>query len=92
MNLSEEQLSEIENMAGLFFSIEDIGINIDLPLHEVEELREIVEKDTSNVIYRRYHKGRLTNEVKLRTAINQSALNGSNPAQNTMLNFRQQNL
>lgn len=92
MNLNEEQLKEVETMAGLFFSPEKIGIALELDLHEVDEFKEIIKSDPSNPIYKAYHKGDLTTEVELRAAIKQSALNGSNPAQNTMLNFREQTL
>ena len=36
MNFSEDQLKEIEDMAGLFFGAEDIAINLELTEEETE--------------------------------------------------------
>ncbi len=92
MNLTEEQLKELGEMAGLFFELEDIMINLGIPIHEKEDFEYILEFEKENPIFNAYHKGRLASEVKLRTAINQASLNGSNPAQQAMLDFRKQML
>ena len=90
MNLNEEQLKELEVMGGLFFDVEDIMINIGLPLYEKEEFESILKHEKDNPIFLAYHKGRLKLEVELRTATKQAALNGSNPAQTAMWNLRAQ--
>ena len=88
MNLTEEQLKELEELASLFLPIEDIRIALELPVHEMTELEDIILFQKDNRIYQAYHKGRLQAEIELRISIKKAALNGSNPAQSAMMNFR----
>ena len=90
MNLSEEQLSEIENMAALFFSTEDIAINVGLTGEDAEYFNVAVEFKSVEPCSMAYYRGRLTAEIELRKSIKQSALNGSTPAQTAMLNFERE--
>jgi hypothetical protein len=90
MNLSGELLEEVENMAGLFFSVPDIMICLEIPIHQEEEFSEILKYNTGHPLYKAYHKGRLTAETELRQSIKMAALNGSNPAQNAMIHFKEQ--
>jgi hypothetical protein len=87
MNFSEDQLNEIEQMAGLFFSIEDIADNLELDEQTLETLKLDFELK-QGVFYKAYRKGWLVSEVKLRKSIEKAAENGSNPAQQMMLNFQ----
>lgn len=87
MNLTEEQLSEVEEMAGLFFSIDNIADNLELDETELETLKLDFELKRGD-FYKAYRRGWLTNEVKLRKSIEKAAENGSNPAQQMMLNFQ----
>lgn len=88
MNFSEEQLKEIEDMAGLFFGAGDIAINLELNEEQTELLGfRIDSKNTSFPEVAAYLKGRLTAEIVMRKAIKQSAQNGSSPSQQQMLNF-----
>ena len=87
MNLSEEQLKEVEQMAGLYFNIEDIADNLELDDAELEKLHLDMELKTGD-FYKAYRKGWLISEVKLRKSIEKAAENGSNPAQQMMLNFQ----
>ena len=89
MNLSEEQLSEIEEMAGLFFAIEDIADNLELTEAQVEDLLLDCQLRVGE-FYKAYRRGWLTSEVKLRKAIEKAAENGSNPAQQMLLDFQKQ--
>lgn len=89
MNLSEEQLSEIEEMAGLFFRVEDIADNLELSMEELEDLLLDVHLKQGD-FYKAYRRGWLTSEVKLRKAIEKAAENGSNPAQQMLLDFQKQ--
>jgi len=80
MYLTEDQLKEIESMASLFFTPEEIAINIEVDPEEfITQLRA-----QSSEAFRRYTKGRLNSEVDLRKAIQQAALHGSTPAQQMM--------
>jgi hypothetical protein len=84
MNLTEEQLSEIREMAGLFFPIEDIAENIEENIEEIETEMTLKAGD----FYTAYRAGWLEAEIKLRKSIQQAAENGSNPAQQMLLNFQ----
>lgn len=87
MNLTEEQLSEVEAMAGLFFTVEDICAVLELDEETAEEFSSCIRAKTSHPFVKAYIKGRLSAEVQVRTAVKQAALNGSNPAQNTMIDY-----
>ena len=92
MNLNAEQLEMVEEMAGLFFSPEDIAICLQLTELESEEFTEGVTCKASNKpIVASYLKGWLSGEVLLRKAIKQAALNGSSPSQQQLLNFQKEN-
>jgi len=84
MNLKEEQYKEIESMASMFFSAEEIAINIEVDPDEFVEL--ILTKQGEE--YKAYFKGWLTTETQLRKSILQSALNGSSPAQQMMKEYK----
>jgi len=90
MNFSEEQLEEVESMAALFMSVQDIMICLELSPIEQDNFTDILETEYNHPLYKAYHTGRLGAEIELRTSIKMAALNGSNPAQNTMLNFNNQ--
>jgi hypothetical protein len=89
MNLTEDQLKEIEDMAGLFFSVEDIADNLELDESQLETLQLDMQLKRGQ-FYKAYRKGWLISEVKLRRSIEKAADNGSNPAQQMMLNFQKQ--
>ena len=91
MNLNEQQLIEVEELAGLFFSPADIAINLELDEDETEYFVAAVEcKSTSSPIVAAYMKGWLSADITLRKAIKQSALNGSSPSQQMMLNYQKE--
>jgi len=91
MNLNEDQLSEIEEMAGLFFSPETVAVNLELDDDDTEYFIAAIEcKNMRNPIVAAYFKGRLTAKIELRRSIKQAALNGSSPAQQMMLNFQKE--
>jgi hypothetical protein len=87
MNLTEEQLKELETMAGLFFKFEDIMIALGIPFAQEFEFEETIKYKMANPAFIAYNRGRLTAETELRQAIKQAAMNGSNPAQNSMMEF-----
>lgn len=86
MNLTTEQLNEITSMASLFFTIDDIAANIEADPDELKG--EIMSKEGD--AYTHFMKGRIKTEIELRTSIKQAAMNGSNPAQEQMINFLKQ--
>ena len=85
MNLTEEQLKEIENAAYMLISPTMIAINL-----EVDENDFWTELRTRGTpIFKAYYKGYLKQLTELRTSIIKSAHNGSNPAQLEVLKFFQ---
>ncbi len=91
MNLSEEQLSMVEEMAGLFFPPEMIAVNLELSEKDTEEfIIGVINEYTKIKIVAAYFKGRLQSEIELRRSIKQSANNGSSPSQQMMLNFKRE--
>lgn len=87
MNLTTEQLEQLETMAGLFFKIPEILVSIGIPVHLEDEFSNIVKFDNEHPAFIAYQRGRLTAEIEIRQSIKQAALNGSNPAQNTMIDY-----
>jgi len=88
MNFTLEQIQEVEEMAGLFFDPEQIGLNLELTDNEQEIFESsVMAKTTNHPLTAAYFKGRLSAQVALRAAIKQSAFNGSNPSQQSMLQF-----
>ena len=84
MLLTEEQIEEVEAMAELFFNTADIAINIQVDAIDLHE--EILSQQ--GPIYAAYKRGWLKGEIPLRKSIAQAAANGSNPAQNMMLELK----
>lgn len=84
MHLSEEQLNEIQSMASLFFTPEEIAVNIEVDPSDF--LLSI--KSQYGQAYKRFMAGRFSAEVELRKAVQQAALNGSSPAQQIMINWQ----
>ena len=91
MNLSEEQLNMVEEMAGLFLPPEMIAVNLELNEKDSEEfLIGVINEYTRMKIVAAYFKGRLQSEIELRRSIKQSANNRSSPSQQMMLNFKKE--
>lgn len=83
MHLTEEQLNVIEEMASLFYRLEDIADNLQI---NSMLLMDMYEQKTE--VYTRYKKGYLSADIALRKSIKISAQNGSNPAQVLFNNFK----
>ena len=65
MNLTEEHYKEIENMAGLFFSVEDICVNLELDEETTEQIRANVEINKDCNFNRAYKNRRLKGRCTL---------------------------
>lgn len=91
MNLSEEQLSMVEEMAGLFFPPEMIAVNLELMADDTEFfVNAVIMQNLESDITKAYFKGWLEAEISLRKAVKQSALNGSSPSQQMMINYKRE--
>jgi hypothetical protein len=86
MHLNEEQINEIREMAKLFFSPDDIALNIGM---EPEEFKLEILSGTGEV-FSAFKQGWLQGEIPLRKSIARAAENGSNPAQMKMLDLKKE--
>ncbi|MFZ4414288.1 MAG: hypothetical protein ACOYOV_14490 [Bacteroidales bacterium] len=82
-NFDEDQLQTIEDMAGLFFKTDEIAVVLEVDPLDFATLISF----GGNPAHARFMKGWMEAEYKLRKSISDSAANGSNPAQNIMLDF-----
>lgn len=83
MNLNEEQLKSVEDLAYRLITLSLIAINID-----VDETDFIHEVRTPGTTAREaFYKGYLRQMIETRDALIKSAKNGSNPAQLELLHF-----
>ena len=80
MELSNDQLTQIEEYASLFCSLDEIALLIDV--NEAELRREIRKKTSEPARY--YFRGKLTTQVKLRRQTKLFAEKGSPQAEQTM--------
>lgn len=80
MELSSEQLNEIEELASIFCSIDEIALLINV--NDAELRREIRNKSSIAAIH--YFRGKLTTQVKLRRQTKLFAEKGSPQAEQTM--------
>ena len=81
-HITQEELLEMEKMAGLFFSPEQICIAMGWDLSVLESFNLAIESmDTKDTLYGHYFKGRISAEIELRQSIKQAARNGSNPVE-----------
>lgn len=80
MLLTAEQLLEIENFAGLYFTIDEIAEIMEL---EKDQVHEWYASDQTD-FYKSYKKGFLLSESKVRKCILDLALRNSSPAQDAI--------
>lgn len=83
MNLTQQQLDEIEKMAYRLIPPGMIAINIGVD--ETDFLAELRTPGTD--IRTAFYRGHLRQMVEVREAIIKSAINGSNPAQQELIKF-----
>lgn len=77
MQLSEEQLKEIEQFASRAFKVAEIAIIIGVPANELE----LEFNMPGSLAFTAFEKGRLKSMFDLRNNIYSNALGGSSPAQ-----------
>lgn len=83
-NLSAEQLQTIEELGKVFFTEEEVATYMKLPWEEFK----ICIKDTKHPLHMHYYSGWRQSEFELRRLIMNSAIAGSTPAQNTILDIQ----
>ena len=85
MELTDTQLTELEGLAGVFLSLQEIATIMQL---DIEKL-QIAAENPASLIHQTIHRGRLKKKAELRQIIFTMAMGGSAPAQNLALKFMQ---
>ncbi len=80
MQLTAEKLQEVENFAGLYFTIDEISEILELDRDQVHQWYG----DPESSFYKSYKKGFLLSEAKVRKCILDLALRNSSPAQDAV--------
>jgi hypothetical protein len=83
---TEEQLKEIEHLAGLFYSISEIALILEVPHRH---LHDMIGSASPNPVKRAYHRGWSLSEAQIRSAEVMLAKQGSTPAQQTVREIMQ---
>lgn len=83
MELTTEQLEELEHMAGLQFTLKEIAVILSV---DFEALRRAY-LDEDSAVRNGMEKGRLLSEAKLREVLKRDALQGSPTAQKDFINL-----
>jgi hypothetical protein len=84
MNLTEQQLNAITDMASLFYSPKEIAINLEVDIDEFD----IEIKSEHGAAYKAFMKGWFESDIKLRRSTLQSAINGSTPSIQIIENYK----
>lgn len=92
MELTEEQLNQLEEMSAALMPPSDIAILLDIPHDQQELFIQICKSHKQTVIYQKYHKGKLSTKLALRQTIVKLAKAGSPAAEPIAQKFiREQN-
>ena len=83
MKLSEADLNQLEEFGSIALSLADIAVILQV---NPDELQTACSEQTS-LEHQRYQAGFLRLKAELRKSIKDSAIQGSNPAQNLMIRF-----
>ena len=81
MNLTDEQLGQLEEMAAALMPPADIAILLQIPYGKHDLFVQICKSHKSTVIYETYQRGKLTTKLKLRSTVVKLAIAGSPAAE-----------
>lgn len=81
MNLTDEQLLQVEEMAAALLPADEIAILLNLTAPERNSFIEVVKTHTSSPVYMAFHRGRLTTKYELRKTVIKLAKHGSPAAE-----------
>lgn len=84
MNLTEEQINAVIDMASLFYTSKEIAINIEVDIDDFD--MEI--KSEQGPVYKAFMTGWFESDMKLRRSTLQSAINGSTPSIQIIENYK----
>jgi hypothetical protein len=81
MNLTDEQILQVEEMAAALLPAGEIAILLGLPADERKSFEEIVKTHTNSIVFLAFHRGRLTTKYELRKTVIKLAKHGSPAAE-----------
>jgi len=81
MNLTDEELIRVEEMAAALLPAEEIAILLGLPAEKRSLLIEVVKNHINSPVYMAFHRGRLTTKLELRKTVIKLAKHGSPAAE-----------
>ncbi len=85
LDLNDEQLAAVEDLAAHFFTLEQIAAFLQLRPHRVS-----ADFRTQGKLWQAYQRGAITAELEIRKAGRSLARQGSSPAQTMMLKLREE--
>lgn len=87
MNLTNEQLEQLEEYAAALMSITEIAILMDIPTPVRTQFKVLCRQVDTSPLYKAFHKGRLTTKLELRRNIIKLAKAGSPAAEPLAIKF-----
>lgn len=81
MNLSDDQLLQVEEMSAALLPAEEIAILLNLPAEKRSLLTEVVKTHIHSPVYMAFHRGRLSTKFELRKTVIKLAKHGSPAAE-----------
>lgn len=81
MNLSDEQLAQVEEMSGALLPPHEIAILLNIEADQRDLFADICRNHKGNPIYAAYHRGRLQTKYELRKTVIRLAKAGSPAAE-----------
>ena len=87
MELTDEQLEQLEEYAAALMNVSEISILLDIPTDERNRFKVMCLQDDNSPLYKSFHKGRLTTKLELRRNIIKLAKAGSPAAEPLAIRF-----
>lgn len=87
MELTNEQLEQLEEYAAALMNVSEIAILMDIPTNKLTQFRVMCTQDRNSPIYKSFHRGRLTTKLELRRNIIKLAKAGSPAAEPLAIKF-----
>lgn len=87
MELTNEQLLQLQEYAAALMNITEIAILMDIPPVARTQFKVMCTKDEDSPLYEAFHKGRLTTKLELRQNIIKLAKAGSPAAEPLAIKF-----
>ena len=81
MNLTDDQIRQVEEMSAALLPADEIAILLNLPPEKRTLLTEVVKNHIHSPVYMAFHRGRLSTKFELRKTVIKLAKHGSPAAE-----------